>query len=130
MAVLPRPSAKTLVSLVALAGLAAPSVVALATGWIEVRISPWGEPPGPDPTSIESWVALALVYLVWAPLVFVGLVVVLDRLGYKYMPVERTPRPTRRSRRRQVAGIKLLQARDASPSDARKALPKRRADGR
>ena len=68
----PRPLLKTLVALAALVALLVPFAVALATGWIEIHLTPWNEQPGPDPTPIEAWVLLALVYLVWTPLVMVG----------------------------------------------------------
>ncbi len=65
--------------------------------------------------------ALALVYLVWAPLVLVGLVAAFDRLGHQYMPVDRDRRPTRKERR-QAAGIKFLQSQQAPPRRPRTAL--------
>ena len=123
MAVSRRGVARVLVSIVALAALAVPAAVALATGWIEITVTAWGETPGPDRTPIEAWVLLALVYLVWAPLVFVGLVLAFDRLGYKYMPVERSAADERQEgRRQQRSGIKYLQSQQAPP--------RRRKDGR
>ena len=115
MRVPPRRLARTLVTLVAVAALAVPAAVALSTGWIQIAYTPWGEQPAPDPAPLERWAALALAYVVWAPLVFVGLVAVFDRLGYHYMPVDRDRRPTRKERRRQTAGIKLLQTGEAPP---------------
>ena len=123
----PRRLARTLLTLAAVVALVVPVALALTTGWIEVNSTPWGEQPVPDPTPLESWVALALVYLVWAPLVFVGLVAAFDRLGHHYMPIDRDRRPTRKERRRQAAGIKLLQSEQAPPAGAPKARPKRGA---
>lgn len=127
MSVLPRRLAKPMVTLIALAALVAPAALALALGWIEINYTPWGEQPGPEPTPIEAWVLLALVYLAWAPLVFVGLVFALDRLGFKYAPVERDRRPTDKGRRRRVAGLRFLQSREAPPAGAPQARPKRGA---
>jgi hypothetical protein len=121
MTVSRRGVARVLVSIAALAALAVPAAVALATGWIEITVTAWGETPGPDPTPIEAWVLLALVYLVWAPLVFAGVVLLFDRLGYKYMPVERPPRTSAKKRRLQRSGMKYLQSQQA---------PRRRKDGR
>jgi hypothetical protein len=127
MAASPRRLARTLLTLVAVVALVVPVALALTTGWIEVHSTPWGEQPVPDPTPLESWVALALVYLVWAPLVLVGLVAAFDRLGHQYMPIDRDRRPTRKERRRQAAGIRLLQSQQAPPTGAQKARPKRGA---
>jgi hypothetical protein len=123
----PRPVLKTLVTLAALVALLAPFAVALATGWIEIHITPWSEQPGPDPTPIEAWAVLALVYLVWAPLVMFGVVLAFDRLGYKYTPPEGDPRPPRKQRRRRDAGLKFLQSREAPPAGAPAARPARGA---
>jgi hypothetical protein len=71
-----------------------------------------------DTTSPGVWAALAVVYLVWMVAVMVGSVWVLDRLGYHYQPYDRPQRPTRRQRRRQRAGMNLLQARDRARRDA------------
>jgi hypothetical protein len=122
-----RPLVKTLVGVAALALLLVPGAVAVATGWVEVTYTPWGEQPGPDPTSIEAWVALALVYVVWAPLVMVALVFAFDRLGYRYSPPEYDPRRSRKERRRREAGMKYLQSREAPPAGAPAARPKRGA---
>ncbi len=113
-----RPLLKVLVAVAALAALLVPVAVALATGWVEIHYTPWGDQPGPDPTPIEAWVGLALAYLVWVPLVVVGLVFALDRLGFKYTPPARDPRPTRKERRRRTAGMKFLQSREAPPAQA------------
>jgi len=90
----PHRLARTFLSLAAVVALVLPVALALTTGWIEVHYTPWGEQPIADPTPLENWVALALAYLVWAPLVFVGLVAAFDRLGHQYMPVDRDRRPT------------------------------------
>ncbi len=119
----PRPVLKTLAALAALVALLAPFAVALAAGWIEIHFTAWSEQPGPDPTPIEAWVLLALVYVVWAPLVLVGLVFVFDRLGYKYTPPEGDLRPPRKQRRRRDAGLKFLQSREAPPAGAPAARP-------
>ena len=122
-----RPLFKVLITVASLAALLVPLVVALATGFVEITFTAWGEQPGPDPTPIEAWVVLALAYLVWTPLILVGLVFALDRLGYKYMPPEREPRPARKERRRREAGMKYLQSREAPPAGASKSRPKRAA---
>lgn len=122
-----RPLFKTLVTLAALALLLVPVAIALAAGWVEVTYTPWGEQPGPDSTPIEAWVGLALVYLVWAPLVMVALVFAFDRLGYRYTPPEYDPRRSRKERRRREAGMKYLQSREAPPAGAPPARPKRGA---
>jgi len=127
MAASPRRLARTLLTLVAVVALVLPVTLALTTGWIEIHYTPWGEQPVADPTPLENWVALALAYLVWAPLVFVGLVAAFDRLGHQYMPIDRDRRPTRKERRRQAAGIRLLQSQQAPPTGAQKARPKRGA---
>ncbi len=116
-----RPLLKALITAASLAALLVPAVVALATRFIEITFTAWGEQPGPDPTPIEAWVALALAYLVWTPLVLFGLVFALDRLGYKYMPPERDRRPSRSERRRRAAGMRYLQSREAPPAGAPKA---------
>jgi len=118
-----RPLFKALVTVAFIVALSMPVAVALATGFIEVTFTAWGERPGPDPTPIEAWVALALAYLVWTPLVLVGLVYVLDRLGYRYTPPERERRPSRRERRRRDAGMRYLQGRAASSAGTREAPP-------
>jgi len=122
-----RPLFKLLITVASLAALLVPAVVAVATGFIEITFTAWGEQPGPDPTPIEAWVALALAYLVWTPLVLFGLVFALDRLGYKYMPPERDRRPSRKDKRRREAGMRYLQSREAPPAGAPKARPKRGA---
>jgi hypothetical protein len=118
MAVLSRPVLKALVTAAGVALLAAPAVVALATGWIEINFTAWNEQPGPDPTPIEAWVALALVYVAWVPLVFVGLIAAYDRLGYRYEPVQHAPRPVHKEGRRREAGMRYLRSREAPPPGA------------
>ncbi len=126
-----RPLFKALVTVAFIVALSMPVAVALATGFIEITFTAWGERPGPDPTPIEAWVALALAYLVWTPLVLVGLVYVLDRLGYRFTPPERERRPSRKERRRRDAGMRYLQGRvpstgtrEASPTGSREAPPR------
>ncbi len=124
---LPRTLAKALVTVAAVAALSAPAVVALATGWITIHFTAWNARPGPDPTPVEAWALLALVYLVWVPLVVAGLVIVLDRLGFRYAPVERDRRPSRKQRRRRAAGLRYLQGREAPPAGAPRGRPRRPA---
>jgi len=127
MAVLSRPFLKALVTVAGVALLAAPAVVAIATGWIEINYTAWNDQPEPDPTPIEAWVALALVYVAWVPLVFVGLIAAFDRLGYKYKPVEHAPRPAPKGRRRREAGMRYLRSRETPPAGAPPERPKRAA---
>jgi len=127
MAVSRRRLAKALVTLAALAALAAPAALALALGWIEIHFTAWNEEPGPDPTSVEVWVLLALAYVVWAPLVMAGMALAFDRLGYRFVPVEREPRPSAKERRRLRAGLGYLASREAPPAGAPQARPKRGA---
>jgi hypothetical protein len=72
-------------------------------------------------------VALALLYVVWVPLVFVGLIAAYDRLGYKYEPVQHAPRPVHKDRRRREAGMRYLRSREAPPAGAPAARPRRGA---
>lgn len=116
MALSRRRLARAAATLAAVLAILAPAVLVFGLGWIEIAYTPWGEPPRPDPTPIEYWVLLALFYLLWAPLVAVVLVVVLDRLGYRYTPVDRERRPTAKEGRRLRAGLSYLQARQAPPS--------------
>jgi len=127
MSVLPRRLTKTLVSLAVLVALAAPAAFAVGLGLIEITFAPWGDRPDPGSTPIEAWVLLALAYVAWTPLVFVALVLVLDRLGHRYTPVERDRRPTRRERRRLAAGLSALQAGEGPPAGASRARPRREA---
>jgi hypothetical protein len=115
MAISRRGVAQVAVSLAALAALAAPAVLALATGWIEIHFTAWSEKPGPDTTPIEVWALLALFYIAWVPLVFAGLVVVLDRLGYKWTPVDRPACAGAKKRRFQRWWLKCLWSRQAPP---------------
>ena len=114
---------KAIVTLAALVLLAVPAAVFVAAGWIEVTFTPWGEQPGPDPTPIEVWALLALVYLVWAPLLLAGLVVAHDRLGYRFTPVERRPRPSAKERRRRGAGLRFVAPQEAPPPRPRRRRP-------
>jgi len=122
-----RPFLKVVVTVASIAALLAPAVVALATGWIKITFTAWSEQPGPDPTPIEAWVLLTLVYLVWTPVVVAGLVAALDRLGYKYSPHDAEQRPSRNERRRRAATMRFLHAREAPPAGAPPARPKRGA---
>jgi len=117
---LPRPLLKALVTVAFVAALLAPFVVVLAAGWIEIHFTAWGEQPGPDPTPVEAWVALAVGYVVWAPLVTAGLIFALDRSGYRYTPPESRRRESRAQRRRRAAGIKYLQSLEMSPPARRR----------
>ena len=97
----------TLAGVAALALATAPAVVAFGLGWMSLGWSSGTESFGYliDDNSIEAWTLLTLAFLVWVPLVLVGLIVVLDRLGRPYTPPEREARPTKAARRRQRAGM-------------------------
>ncbi len=104
----------TLAGLAALALAMAPAVVAFGLGWMSLGWSSGTESFGylVDENSIEAWTLLALAFLAWVPLVMAGLIVVLDRLGQHYTPLERTPRPKKSESRRRRAGMRVLAARE------------------
>jgi hypothetical protein len=137
MAAARRRSALTwLASLAALVLLPLPAVVAFGAGWMELgwrtdRMGGLGAVVDENP--VEAWVLLALAFLVWVPAVMVALVVVLDRLGYHYMPHERKRRPTRRERRRQRTTLRFLAGQqrpgDEQPGGHEQPRRRRRAGG-
>ncbi len=107
--------------LAALAGVAAlalaavPAVVAFGAGWMALG---WDGDRGDigglvDHNSPEAWALLAVAFMVWAPLVLAALVLALDRLGQRYMPLERAPRAAKGERRRLRAGVRYLAGREA-----------------
>ena len=118
-----RSLSKILVTLAAIALLFAPAVIAFGSGWIRI--------PSPEHVSrheltpIEAWVAFAVFYVFWAALVMVALVFVLDRLGFKYTPVDLPERESRRRRRRRAAGLGYLRAQQTPPSPLKKAPAKK-----
>lgn len=119
----------TLAGLAALALATAPAVVAFGLGWMSLGWSSGTEGIGQlvDDNPIEAWTLLALAFLVWVPLVIAGLVVVLDRLGQHYTPLERTPRPKKSESRRRRAGMRVLAARETPAVPKKKpAAPKKK----
>jgi hypothetical protein len=118
-----------LVTLAAMAVAAAPAVVAFGLGWMSLG---WeSEEAGigrlADPNPIEAWVLLALAFLVWVPLVLVGLIWALDRLGHHYTPVDRQKRPSRRERRRRRAALKYGEGVETARREAEHDAARRRA---
>ncbi len=124
--------------LAALAGLAAlalatvPAIVAFGAGWMALG---WDADRGDigglvDHNSPEAWALLAVAFLVWAPLVLVALVVALDRLGQRYMPLERAPRATKDERRRLWAGLRYLAGREAPTAPKERSAPHGDGEGR
>jgi hypothetical protein len=120
----------TLAGVAALALATAPAVVAFGLGWMSLGWSSGTESFGYliDDNSIEAWTLLALAFLVWVPLVLVGLIAALDRLGRPYTPPEREARPTKAARRRQRAGMGYLAARQAPAAPRTTTKPRARAD--
>ena len=117
---------KALVTLGALAVLLVPAVVVFGLGWIRVQ-SPEAY-PRQEQTPIEAWAALALFYILWVGLVLAGLIAALDRLGYKYTPVEQPPYESRRKKRRRAAGLGYLRAREEASRVAAAKPRKKRPD--
>ncbi len=124
--------------LAALAGLAAlalatvPAVVAFGAGWMALG---WDDDRGAgggliDHNSPEAWTALALAFMVWVPFVLAALVLVLDRLGQRYMPVERAPRVAKGERRRLWAGLRYLVGREAPTAPKERSAPHDNGEGR
>jgi hypothetical protein len=104
---------------------AVPAVVTFAAGWLRLpHIQPWGQPAAPDTTAPEAWALFALVYLAWIAGVSILLVWSYDRLGYHWQPVERSPRSSRRERRKRDAVMGALTVEDEARVDA--ALRRRR----
>jgi hypothetical protein len=89
--------------LVMLVLLTVPAVLTIVLHWYRTRLL-----SGLVGKQAGIYVILPLVYLVWAPLVVVGFVVVADRLGYHYTVPDDDSKPTRRDRRRQRAAFELL----------------------
>ena len=81
---------------------AVPLLVTLMTGLRDVRFR------GDIGAGSGVVIILMLVYVVWLPATAVGLVWVLDRLGYNYTVTERRRRPGRRERRRLGVGLRFL----------------------
>jgi hypothetical protein len=104
---------------VALGLVAAPLALALLLGLHHRRL------PGDVGAGSGIVMVLALVYVVWLPLVVYGLVWVLDRLGIHYTSPERQRVSTPRQRRRTLAGLRFLSGR---PTLGQGGSP--RADGR
>ena len=97
-----------LATLAAVVLATAPVVVAFGLGWMSLG---WEAEEGGmgrliDDNPVEGWVLLALAVLAWVPLVLVGLIWALDRLGHHYTPIDRPKRPSRRERRRRGAALK------------------------
>lgn len=114
-----------LVSVAALALCFVPVYVAFGLGWMTLG---WSEEAGGvgrlvDDNPIEAWVLLALALLAWTLVVMVALIVVLDRLGRHYTPVEREARPGERLSRRRRAGQRFLAGREAPPAPKRRPAP-------
>jgi hypothetical protein len=57
------------------------------------------------------YIILVVFYVFWLPLVLAGMLIVFDRLGYRYEPREPKRLPTRRQRKRTIAGMRFLSAR-------------------
>jgi hypothetical protein len=89
--------------LATLALLSLPALLTIVLHWYRTRLL-----SGLVGKQAGIYVILPLVYLVWAPLVIVGFVVVADRLGYHYTVPDDDSKPTRRERRRQRAAFELL----------------------
>jgi hypothetical protein len=102
---------KILVTLAAIAALLLPAAIVFGAGWI--RIHAPEDVNRRELTPIEAWVALALFYVFWAGVVMVGLVYVLDHIGYKFTPVDVPKREGRRKRRRRLAGLGYLRTQEA-----------------
>ena len=81
---------------------AVPLLVTLMTGLRDVRFR------GDIGAGSGVIIILMLLYVVWLPATAVGLVWVLDRLGYNYTVTERRRRPGRRERRRLGVGLRFL----------------------
>lgn len=111
-----------LVTVAALAALALPPTLAFGLGWMELGWDPDKGLTGGlrDPNPIEAWVVLALAWFVWTVAVAVVMVWLFDRIGYHYLPVERTPRASRRATRRRVALLRLHEAEQGPPPRRRR----------
>jgi hypothetical protein len=88
-----------------------PAVLTFALGWLTFpRIQPPGHPPAPDTTTLEAWTLLAVFYLVWTLALVVLFVWAYDRLDFHWQYHERTPRPTKKGRRRTAASLRAVNA--------------------
>lgn len=113
---------RRLTTLAALALLALPLVVALLAGLQHRRL------PGDVGAGSGIVLVLVLVYLVWTPLVVIGLVWVLDHLGIHYTAPKREPRLSRKQRKRTAAGLRFLAASSTLKRPGRRASGSAKAD--
>jgi hypothetical protein len=100
-----------------------PAVVVFSLGWLQLpEVRGLGEQPAPDTTPPWAWALLALFYLVWAAALGILLVWSFDRIGHRWRPYDRPPRPDRKGKRRARA---TLQAIDADRRATAQALRRR-----
>ena len=105
---------------------AVPAVVVFGQGWLPLphrAISPdAAQPYGGSP---EAWTLFALFYLAWMAVDVTLLVLVYDRIGFRYVPREARPAEPRRKRRRRTAGLGYLEARERARAEAAPAAGRR-----
>jgi hypothetical protein len=104
---------KTVLIFVAL-GIAAVPAVAFVTLDAQ-QVSILGDPMGRGSGAL---VLLALFYVIWLPGTVFALIWLFDRLGFHYAVERRPPKPTRKERRRQKAGLELLASQERAAEQA------------
>lgn len=105
-----------------------PAVVVFGLGWLSLpQIQPWGAPPARDTTTLEAWALFAVFYLLW----MIGLTALLvwsfDRIGHRWRPYDRSPRPARKTRRRARATMQAMNAEQQASLEAMRRREERAA---
>jgi hypothetical protein len=107
---------------------AVPAAVTFGLGWLRLpSIQPWGAPPARDTTTLEAWVLFAVFYLLWMFGLTVLLVWSFDRIGHRWRPYDRPPRPEKKSRRRARATMQQMGAEQKATYDALRRREEREA---
>jgi hypothetical protein len=125
-----RRSIKTVLILVAFGIAAVPAVLFVVLDAQQVSVL--GDPMGPGSGAL---VLLALFYVIWLPGTVFALIWLFDRLGFHYAVERRSPKPTRKERRRRKAGLGLLASQERAKEEAareraaRAQTPRRAAAG-
>lgn len=89
----------------------APAVVVFGLGWLSVGAES-AESPLASPGSPLRWALFAVAYAVWMFLLMLALIVAYDRLGHHWRSWDRSPRPSRKRRRRVIAGMRYLEGQE------------------
>jgi hypothetical protein len=123
---------RRLLLILATAGLVllacAPAVVTFALGWLKLpHIQASGAAPARDTSSPEAWTLFAVFYLGWTIALVILLIWSYDRLDYHWRYHERSPRPTKKGRRRLAATMKMFEAEERAREAAKRSARAPRA---